>query len=202
LKSPVGVLIKLFNNISGFVFLNNNQLEINCEFCGQKKVVSSMLLTFLVGDLTNIYNYDDYVGAWHLRFTKCIVDSQEFGSDNEHMNSRVFFSISKVEDIEGVEAIDLECTVRQPAGESYSYESAPIEVDIPEELKRKINYSEFRDAIEKYFKSIISKDGALSDILGKEIIGNNATFRIDNSSFAQGGDAVIHGNISQGHGGW
>ncbi len=81
-----------------------------------------------------------------LIFSKCIQDSQEYGSTNEHMISRIFFSIDGKE---------YECNVRQPYGENFSFENDPIEVESPEELKKLINYGQFRDEVENYYRKMV-----------------------------------------------
>ncbi len=85
-----------------------------------------------------------------LIFSKCIQDSQEYGSNNEHMISRIFFSIN---------GIEYECNVRQTYGESFSFEKEPIEVESPDELKKIINYGQFRDEVENYYRQIVGKNG-------------------------------------------
>lgn len=86
-----------------------------------------------------------------INFYKCIQDSQEFGSNNEHMVSRLFFEIGKN---------DYHCEVRQPYGSSYSFEEDPIEVSVPVELEKLVNYEQFREAAEAYFRSNVGKNGS------------------------------------------
>jgi hypothetical protein len=62
-----------------------------------------------------------------LIFSKIMQDSQVYGSNNEHMISRIFFSLDGKE---------YECNVRQPYGENFSFENDPIEVETPDELKK------------------------------------------------------------------
>jgi hypothetical protein len=92
-----------------------------------------------------------------LIFSKCILDSQEYGSDNEHMVSRVYFSIDGEE---------YECNVRQPYGESFSFENDPIEVETPEELKGKVNYGQFRDEVENYYRKLVGANASSIRIQG------------------------------------
>ncbi|MDO6435852.1 hypothetical protein Q4534_00470 [Cyclobacterium sp. 1_MG-2023] len=82
-----------------------------------------------------------------LNFCKIVQDSQDYGSNNEHMISRVYFTVDEKE---------YECNVRQPYGESFSFEKDPIEVEAPEELKKIINYGQFRDEVENYFRKAVS----------------------------------------------
>lgn len=106
-----------------------------------------------------------------LEFYKCIQDSQEFGSDNEHMMSRVFFTL---------DGKPYECNIRQPYGGNFSSEETPIEVETPQELKRVVNYLEFRDAVESYFREIIGGQGH-----GIRITGNVSNIRMMNNIFGR-----------------
>lgn len=106
-----------------------------------------------------------------LIFTKCIQDSQEYGSNNEHMVSRVFFL---------VDGKEYQCNLRQPYGESFSYEKDPIEVDPPEGLEDVVNYGQFRDEVEKYYRSLVGNNGGMIHIEGSV---NN--IRMMNNTFVQ-----------------
>jgi hypothetical protein len=77
-------------------------------------------------------------------FNRCIQDSQEYGSDNEHMISRVFFTL-EIRD----RRIDLHADIKQAVGSSY--ETGPVEVGMPEG---------YRGPFMKFF-----------EILQKDIIG-------------------------------
>lgn len=103
-----------------------------------------------------------------LVFYKCIQDSQEYGSNNEHMVSRIFFSI---------EENKYECNVRQPYGENFSFEENPIEVESPEELKKVINYGQFRNEVEKYFRNLVGNNASMIKITG------NSNVRMKNNTF-------------------
>ena len=94
-----------------------------------------------------------------LKIHKWIVDSQLYGSDNEHMVSRVFF------EAEGVEYV---CDIRQAYGSNNSIEEDPIEVVAPDGLKNTFNYETFRSAIEDYYRTLIGQQGKV--------------FRIENST--------------------
>ena len=107
-------------------------------------------------------------------FNKVIQDSQEYGSDNEHMISRVFFTFDGKE---------FSCNVRQPYGESFSFEKDPIEVDSPEDLKNMINYGEFRDEVEKYFRMAVGSNARGVNIDGgKNIRMKNNTIIINHKA--------------------
>ena len=103
-------------------------------------------------------------------FFKCIQDSQEYGSNDEHMVSRVFFKL----EIEGKEPINLESNIKQTVGSDY--DSGPIEVSQPHRAWRGLwgirwpwcplgytgpfNYQAFRDCAEKYYRSLVGAQGS------------------------------------------
>lgn len=89
-------------------------------------------------------------------FHKCIQDSQDFGSDDENMVSRVFFTI----EVEGNSYPDLYCDLKQTVGSNF--EPGPIiEVTPPPRAKYSgpFNYAAFRGAVEKYYRSNVGSSG-------------------------------------------
>ncbi len=109
-----------------------------------------------------------------LIFSKIVQDSQDYGSNNEHMISRIYFK---------VDGKEYECNVRQPYGGSFSFEKDPIEVDAPEELKKTINYGQFRDAVENYFRKAVGANASGIRIDGgTNIRMRNNTIRISHKA--------------------
>jgi hypothetical protein len=103
-----------------------------------------------------------------LIFSKIMQDSQVYGSNNEHMISRIFFSLDGKE---------YECNVRQPYGENFSFENDPIEVETPDELKKTVNYGQFRDEVENYFRMAVGSNAHGIQIQdGMNIRMSNNTF--------------------------
>lgn len=97
-----------------------------------------------------------------ITFHKCMQDSQEYGSNDEHMFSRLFFSIevTKVENNEEkVEKYDdLYADLKQVIGGKF--EKNPIEVSPPylstgELYSGVMNYQAFRNAAEDYFRGLV-----------------------------------------------
>jgi len=86
-------------------------------------------------------------------FRKCIQDSQEYGSDDEHMVSRVFFDFQIGDKIYENLYVDVKQTVGS------NFESAPLEVGVPQNYKGPFNYSAFREAVEKYYRGLVGKQG-------------------------------------------
>ena len=86
-----------------------------------------------------------------LIFEKCIQDSQDYGSDDEHMISRVFFTL----EVGGKRYDGLHADVKQTVGSNY--EDGPIEISSPRgsNYKGPFNYEAFRAAVEKYYRSLV-----------------------------------------------
>ena len=90
-----------------------------------------------------------------VHFTRCVQDSQEFGSTNEHMVSRVFFTIeSKGKRMDGC-YVDL----KQTAGADYLI--GPIEVAPPrtsdgKQYRGPWNHNEFRKEATAYYRTCVS----------------------------------------------
>jgi hypothetical protein len=86
-------------------------------------------------------------------FEKVIQDSQEFGSDDEHMVSRVFFSLM----VDGKEHWGLHSNIKQTLGADY--ETGAIEVSPPIGYDGPIDYEIFRQAVEGYYRRLIGSQG-------------------------------------------
>lgn len=84
-------------------------------------------------------------------FDKCIQDSRDYGSDDEHMVSRMFFTI----EVGGRRYDGLHVDVKQTVGPSY--EDGPIEVNAPKGAgyKGPFNHEAFRAAAEKYYRGLV-----------------------------------------------
>lgn len=94
-----------------------------------------------------------------LNFHECIQDSQEYGSDDEHMVSRIFFSIEvNGEQYEELYHTDLKQTV------GGKFEETPIEVGLPHDSLEKpytgpMNYEAFRKGTEDYYRNLVGSKG-------------------------------------------
>jgi hypothetical protein len=106
-----------------------------------------------------------------LVFTKIVQDSQDYGSNDEHMVSRVFFDIVVGEEI----LRGLYADVKQTIGARF--ESAPLEVSLPESLQGRIDYSSFRQHVEDYYRDSIGARGRGIHI------GGGANIRMMNNTF-------------------
>ena len=86
-------------------------------------------------------------------FTHILQDSQEIGSDNEHMVSRVFFNLKAgFLTHEG-----LYVDVKQIAGGEF--ESTPLEIGPPHGYRGPFNHQAFRDLVEQYYRNAIGSSG-------------------------------------------
>ena len=106
-----------------------------------------------------------------LTFHRCIQDSQDYGSDDEHMVSRVFFTL----DVAGRQHPDLHADIKQAVGSSF--ETGPIEVGSPQGYDGPINYEEFRNSVEQYYRELVGSQGSGIRISG----GSN--IRMRNNTF-------------------
>jgi hypothetical protein len=79
---------------------------------------------------------------------KCIQDSQEYGSDDEHMVSRVFFSV-EVDGRRSTGHVDIKQTVGS------DYETGPIEVGTPAGYAGPFNQEVFQREVMEYFRGCI-----------------------------------------------
>ena len=88
-----------------------------------------------------------------IQFHKCIQDSQDYGSDDEHMVSRIFLTL----EIEGRRYADLTVDIKQSVGESV--EGGVLEVSPPRGYDGSLNCREFRDAVEAYYRRLVGSQG-------------------------------------------
>ncbi len=108
-----------------------------------------------------------------IRFTMCIQDSQDYGSDDEHMVSRVFLDL----EADGKRYANLTVDIKQTVGDNF--ETGQLEVAIPRGYDGSLNYAPFRDAVEKYFRSLVGSAGRGIRISG----GSNIRMRDNTFSF-------------------
>lgn len=83
-------------------------------------------------------------------FTHCILDSQEYGSDDQHMVSRVFCDI----ETEG-QRQSTHVNVKQIVGSDY--ETGVLEVGLPDSYRGPLKYHHIRDEVEAYYRSLIGR---------------------------------------------
>ena len=98
-----------------------------------------------------------------LLFQKCLQNAQEYGSDDEFMVSRIFFSL----ELPDKRIDDLYVDIKQAQGDKF--EGGSIEVGKPHGYAGNLDYEAFRNAVESYFRKLVGSTGAAIKIQG----GNN-----------------------------
>ena len=88
-----------------------------------------------------------------VNFTSCVQDSEDYGSDDQVIVSRVFFSI----ECEGLLYTGLHADIKQ-AVDSH-FETDPLEVTLPHGYDGPISYEAFRRAVSQYFRALVACDG-------------------------------------------
>lgn len=105
-------------------------------------------------------------------FYKCIQDSQEYGSNDEYMISRIFFDIEMGDQTHPNLYVDIKQTV------GGNFESSSLEVSAPHGYKGPFNYNAFRNATENYYRSLVGSHGT-----GIHIGGSASNIRMYNNTF-------------------
>jgi hypothetical protein len=96
-----------------------------------------------------------------ITFKKCILDSQDYGSDDQHMVSRIFFELQTPKG----DILDLYVNIKQTVGSDF--ETCPLEVsspDLPEGIK--IDFMAFRNEAERYYRGCVGESGKAFNIQG------------------------------------
>ena len=106
----------------------------------------------------------------NITFYKCVQDSQDFGSDDETMVSRVFFTLEIGEE----RYEDLYANLKQTVGADY--ETGPIEVGPPQGYDGPFNQEAFRDCAVRYYRSCFglwaTRIGIRKDAKGSRMFNN------------------------------
>lgn len=121
-------------------------------------------------------------------FHKCIQDAQELGSNDEFMVSRIFFSLQ----FPDKRMDDLFVDIKLAVGDQF--EGGSVEVGKPQGYSGPINYSAFRDAVEKYYRHLVGSTGKGICTAGA------ANVRMYSNIFSIPMTAEI--DIDEGTGGW
>jgi hypothetical protein len=125
---------------------------------------------------------ETYLMQAEVRFKEMIQDSQDFGSDDEHMVSRIIFDLV----LDEARYENLFVDVKQVAGSSF--ESYPLEISYPASYQGPFNHEAFRDAAERYYRNLVGGQGSVIHI------GSGAKIRMRNNRFVQ--PVVEHFEIS------
>lgn len=110
----------------------------------------------------------------HITFRRLVQDSQDYGSNDEHMVSRAFFDMQL-----GDRAYQgLSVDIKQPVGSSF--ETSPLEISKPNGYNGPFNHHAFREAVEKYYRSLVGSSGS-----GIRISSGASNIRMRNNTFVQ-----------------
>ena len=85
-----------------------------------------------------------------VKFTRLIQDSQDYGSDDEHMVSRAFFDLTIGENTYENLSVD----IKQQVGSNF--ETSPLEISKPNGYNGPFNHQAFQGAVEKYYRSLVN----------------------------------------------
>lgn len=97
-----------------------------------------------------------------VKVQKCVQDSQEYGSTDEHMVSRVFFTIGT----DGGPQVDDYCDIKQIVGSSYS--PADTEVHLPHSYRGPYDHKIFSDKIKGYYAKLVNSSGSIISLGGSQ----------------------------------
>lgn len=89
-----------------------------------------------------------------IHFHRLIQDSQDYGSDDEHMVSRVFFTL-ELED--GQRYSELSADIKQTVGTDFH--SAELEVSRPHGYKGMWNHASFSEQAQLYYRRLVGERG-------------------------------------------
>ena len=95
-----------------------------------------------------------------VKVQKCIQDSQEYGSTDEHMVSRVFFAIG----VDGGLYDEDYCDIKQIVGSAYG--SGNMEVSRPHKYRGPYDHEIFSDKIAGYFSKLVNSSGSIISLGG------------------------------------
>lgn len=117
-------------------------------------------------------------------FRRLVQDSQDYGSNDEHMVSRAFFDLN----IGDKAYQNLSVDIKQQVGSNF--ETSPLEISQPIGYNGPFNHQAFRDAVEKYYRSLVGSSGS-----GIRISGGASNIRMRNNTFVQ--EMHVEFNISK-----
>jgi hypothetical protein len=89
-----------------------------------------------------------------VKLKKCIQNSQEAGSDDSHMISRVFYEIV----VNGNKQGNFYSDIKQPVGSEYNAED--LEVTVPTEYKGPFDHERFANGIRNYYQRLVGPKGS------------------------------------------
>jgi len=110
----------------------------------------------------------------HVTFRRLVQDSQDYGSNDEHMVSRAFFDMQLGDQAHQGLSVD----IKQPVGSNF--DTSPLEISKPNGYNGPFNHQAFREAVEKYYRSLVGSSGS-----GIRISAGASNIRMRNNTFVQ-----------------
>jgi hypothetical protein len=107
----------------------------------------------------------------NVNIQECILDSQEYGSTDQHMVSRVFFTIGA----DDKPPTEDHCDIKQVVGSTYSPNS--VEVGHPAKYKGPYDHEKFASEVAEYFCKLVNSKGAVFSL------GEATSVRMMNTRF-------------------
>jgi hypothetical protein len=108
-----------------------------------------------------------------VQFEKCIQNIQELSQDDEFMFSRIFLTLVYPDGKSKSMSVD----IKQTSGSNYTED--PLEVFLPKERDLHINYNQFRDVVERYFRTLVGANArGINFQAGSSIKMYNNTFNM------------------------
>jgi hypothetical protein len=112
--------------------------------------------------------------AFKVTFHRCMQDSQEFGSDNEYMVSRVFFTL----EVDGERKGDFSANLKQVVGSDA--QTGEIEVSQPNGYDGPFDHQGFSNSAREYFRGLVGPQGqGIHIAAGRNVRMYNNEFRKD-----------------------
>lgn len=120
--------------------------------------------------------------------TRCVQDSHEYGSNDEHMVSRVFLQIGRP----GGQVQDTFADVKQTVGASY--DAGPLEVGRPQAYKGPLDYARFQEEVGAYYRSLVGSTASAIKL------APGSTARMQGNVFNKRHAFLM--DVEEGGGGW
>jgi len=111
-------------------------------------------------------------------FHRIVINSQELGSDDEHMVSTMTFTLTI-----GDESFELIVVVKQTVGSDFN--TAPLEVSAPIGYDGPINSNAFRDEVENYYREHVGERGRVLNIDPSATATRLINCRVDSEKVVQ-----------------
>ncbi len=93
------------------------------------------------------------MATMRVNFASCVHDSVDYGSDDQYIVSRVFFSIR----CEGLLYPGLHADIKHPV--DGDFETVPFEITLPHGYDGPISREGFRRAVVQYYRMLVGDDG-------------------------------------------